>query len=348
MRSIKTLAKPYIVGLKEYSSARSEYTSGSAVWLDANENNLGNTKYGQLYNRYPDPTQQKLKSELCKGLQGVVPSQVFVGNGSDEALDLLFRVFVESGSDAIAVCSPTYGMYKVLADSYNSEVLDVPLNKNFQLDVPALLGLPKNCKILFLCSPNNPTGNDLKVDDVEKVLSMFDGIVVMDEAYIHFSEQASWVNRLDQFPNLVVTQTFSKAHGLAGLRVGMAFGSEELIALLNKVKLPYNMNTEVLRLAESYVQNYTPKELVNTIVEERNRVSLELQLCAKVDCVYPSSANFILFTCSKSQEVYLYLRNNGVIIRNRQNDYPNALRVSIGSAEENNKFLSLFNTYYAK
>lgn len=348
MISVKTLAKPYILNLEAYSSARSEYTSDSAIWLDANENNMGNAQYGQLYNRYPDPTQQKLKNLLCQEQKVILPSQVFVGNGSDEALDLLFRVFIEAGKDAIAICSPTYGMYKVLADSHGAEIMDVPLNHNFQLNVDELQKLPSRCKMLFLCSPNNPTGNDLNLNDLEQVLASFDGIVVMDEAYIHFSEQASWANRLDQFPNLVVTQTFSKAHGLAGLRVGVAFASETIIALLNKVKLPYNMNTEVLRLAESYVQNYTPKELVKTIVEERNRVSLELQSCLQVERVFPSSANFILFTCSKSQEVYLYLRNHGVVIRNRQNDYPNALRVSIGSTEENNKFLSLFNTYYAK
>jgi histidinol-phosphate aminotransferase len=346
MRKIEALVKSYILNLKAYSSARNECMSDDGIWLDANENNFGNAEFGERFNRYPDPQQLNLKRIIATQFTNVLPAQIFVGNGSDEALDLLFRVFIESGSDAVAVCSPTYGMYKVLADSYNAEVMDVPLIDNFQLDVTSLIDLPKNCKILFLCSPNNPTGNDLKTEDIEQVLTSFDGIVVVDEAYVHFSDQASWINRLSEFPNLVVTQTLSKAHGLAGLRVGMAFASPLIIGLLNKVKLPYNMNAEVLRLAEKYLKDQSPENIVKEVKTERKRVFNALEENENITKVFPTSANFILFTCDESEALYDYLKGKGVIIRNRKNDYPNALRVSIGKPVENNLFLSLIKTFY--
>tara|TARA_R110001592_G_scaffold363221_3_gene681743 strand:- start:130162 stop:131208 length:1047 start_codon:yes stop_codon:yes gene_type:complete len=346
MKKIETLVKPYILNLKAYSSARSEFMADDGIWLDANENNLGNTEYNEQYNRYPDPQQLQLKSILSEQFSAISSTQIFIGNGSDEALDLLFRVFIEPGVDAVAMCSPTYGMYKVLADSHNAEVIDVPLTEEFQLNVEALKALPNHCKILFLCSPNNPTGNDLKLDDVEQILASFSGIVVMDEAYIHFSDQASWVNRLSEFSNLVITQTFSKAHGLAGLRVGMAFASPEIIEWLNKVKLPYNMNAEVLRLTEKYLKNRTPSNAISTIKSERIRLSSALKSNENISKVFPTSANFILFSCARSEELYAYLKNNKVIIRNRKNDYPNALRVSIGKPSENNLFLALIKTFY--
>lgn len=346
MRKIEALAKPYILNLKAYSSARSEYMADDGIWLDANENNLGNAEFGETYNRYPDPQQKSLKNIIAKSFSSIDVAQIFIGNGSDEALDLLFRVFIEPGKDAVAICSPAYGMYKVLAESHNAEIIDVPLKADFQLDTYGLLNLPSQCKMLFLCSPNNPTGNDLLLEDIEKVLNSFDGIVLMDEAYIHFSERKSWVNRLSEFPNLVITQTFSKAHGLAGLRVGMAFASHEITELLNKVKLPYNMNSEVVRLAEQYLKNNSPDSTIAQVKSERERVRKALEVNQFIDKVFSTSANFILFTCTKSHELYSFLKSNQVVIRNRQNDYPNALRVSIGKASENTLFLSLINTFY--
>lgn len=348
MTTIEALAKPYIVKLEAYSSARSEYSSNDGIWLDANENNMGNALYSKDYNRYPDPMQFKLKSAIVGKMKGIVSENIFIGNGSDEALDLLFRVFVEPGKDAIAITSPTYGMYKVLADSHNAECIDVPLKDGFQCDVEKLKKLPANCKLLFLCSPNNPTGNDLNPEDIEGILNSFKGIVILDEAYIHFSNNPSWSTRLKEYPNLMVTQTFSKAHGLAGLRVGMAFANPEIISLMNKVKLPYNMNAEVLRLVEQYLAVPEDGTVVQKIISERKKVAAELETIEGITVIFPSSANFILFTCQHSSALYNYLKSEQVIIRNREKDYPNALRVSIGEVSENQKFLELTKAFYSK
>lgn len=348
MRSIKDLAKPYIYNLKAYSSARSEFTGTQGTWLDANENNMGNALYGEAYNRYPDPMQLAVKEQIAKFYPNISPNNLFLGNGSDEALDLLFRIFIEAGKDAIAICSPTYGMYGVLAESHNAEVIDIPLNENFQLNLNAIEKLPENCKILFLCSPNNPTGNVLKNEDVEKVLVSFPGIVVMDEAYIHFAKKASWVERLSDFPNLLITQTFSKAHALAALRIGIAFAHNEIISLMNKVKMPYNMNASSLNLLQDYLNLPQESNTVKSIIEQRNLIENELKNIQGIDVVFPSDANFILFTCQNSNALYLHLRQNNVVIRNREKDYPNALRVSIGKNTENESFIKHVKLFYTQ
>lgn len=343
MKLLNQLLRPTIKGLKPYSSARDEYTGESAVLLDANEN-----PFNEPYNRYPDPYQRKVKEKIAT-LKGVAAAHIFLGNGSDEPIDLLFRAFCEPAVDNVVSIDPTYGMYQVAADINNVEIRKVLLTDTFQLDVPALLkAVDDRTKLLFLCSPNNPTGNCLGSADIELLLNQFEGIVVLDEAYIDFAPGQSFLNRLDEFPNLVILQTFSKAWGMAGIRLGMAFAAPELIGVLSKIKYPYNINVltqqKALELLASEKQvNYSIEKLVS----ERGLLADELKKFSFVQKVYPSDANFILRKTDGPKEIYNFLVEKKIIIRDRSTVSlcEGCLRMTVGSPAENSLLLEALRMY---
>ncbi len=329
--------RPHVLALKPYSSARDEYSGHEGVFLDANENPLGSVGGGN-YNRYPDPYQQEIKKKLAI-IKGVQPQQIFLGNGSDEAIDLLIRAFCEPKEEKILITPPTYGMYQVSADVNVVEVKEVPLTTDFNLQVDEILKeLDDLTKLVFLCSPNNPTGNSLRNADVEKVLEEAKGIVVVDEAYIDFSAEKSYLSFLGRYPNLVVMQTFSKAWGLAGLRLGMAFASPELIGFINKIKPPYNINQLTQEKAlESLAQYSSQKEMVEEILKERGNLAKELKSLPTVRKIYPSDANFLLIKIDEATAVYEKLVGKHVIVRNRSKVQlcEDCLRITVGSEAEN-------------
>ena len=343
MKLLNQLLRPTIKGLKPYSSARDEYTGEAAVLLDANEN-----PFNEPYNRYPDPYQRKVKEKIAT-LKGVAAAHIFLGNGSDEPIDLLFRAFCEPAVDNVVSIDPTYGMYQVAADINNVEIRKVLLTDTFQLDVPALLkAVDDRTKLLFLCSPNNPTGNCLGSADIELLLNQFEGIVVLDEAYIDFAPGQSFLNRLDEFPNLVILQTFSKAWGMAGIRLGMAFAAQELIGVLSKIKYPYNINVltqqKALELLASEKQvNYSIEKLVS----ERGLLADELKKFSFVQKVYPSDANFILVKTDGPKEIYNFLVEKKIIIRDRSTVSlcEGCLRMTVGSPAENSLLLEALRMY---
>lgn len=342
---MKNLVRENIQKLKPYSSARSEYSGEAAVFLDANEN--GYDLFGETLNRYPDPLQTALKQGIAK-LKKVPAENIFLGNGSDEAIDLLFRIFCVPGEDEIITCPPTYGMYKVQADIHATPVRMVLLDENFDLRTEAILeaSSPKS-KLLFLCSPNNPTGNLLNPAKVEFLLKNFPGIVVVDEAYNDFSGLPSWTHRLEEFPNLVVLQTFSKAWALAGARLGMAFASAEVIHYLNSVKYPYNVSLPVQRqVMEALTYGLAPSFITDTIVE-RQRLSAALQQFSFVEKIYPSDANFLLVRFTDSVLIFNYLKSKSVVVRDRSREplCQRCLRITVGTSSENDtllKALSMF------
>ncbi|WP_066621976.1 histidinol-phosphate transaminase [Rufibacter roseus] len=348
MFSIDTFIRPHLLSLKPYSSARDEFEGEASVYLDANENNLGSLAGGTDYNRYPDPYQKEIKQKLSK-LKGVRPEQIFIGNGSDEAIDLLIRLVCAPGQDEVLLLPPTYGMYEVSANIHNVGIQRVPLDERFQpvFDKIAEKQTEKT-KILFLCSPNNPTGNILEPETVEKLIREFKGLVVVDEAYIDFTETPSWSTRLDEFPNLVVLQTLSKAWGMAGLRLGMAFASPEIISYLNKIKPPYNINAVTQELVSAALDKTAQlHDMLQVIVQERERlvqVFAELPLIQKV---YPSDANFVLVQVPDANELYAYLLERGVVVRNRttQPGCFNCLRITIGTPKENDHLLESLQVY---
>ena len=333
MSSINHLVRSNILRLTPYSSARSEYKGWAEIFLDANEN-----PYDTGYNRYPDPLQWKLKERISV-LKGVAPENIFLGNGSDEAIDLLIRIFCEPGVDHIITLPPTYGMYKVSADIANVPVKEVLLDKDFQPDVAAILSAADgHSKLLFLCSPNNPTANSFKLDKVQELLAGFPGIVVVDEAYIDFSGQPSCINLLAEFPNLVVMQTFSKAWGMAGIRLGMAFASEEITGLFNKVKPPYNINQLTQEVALEALENQQQQEeWVQQILGQRVVLTQYLSGLDYVQRIYPSDANFLLVQVKDPKSVYDFLVSNGIIVRDRSRVAlcEGCLRITIGTPEEN-------------
>ncbi|MCB0553771.1 MAG: histidinol-phosphate transaminase [Phaeodactylibacter sp.] len=333
MSSINHLVRSNILRLTPYSSARSEYKGWAEIFLDANEN-----PYDTGYNRYPDPLQWKLKERISV-LKGVAPENIFLGNGSDEAIDLLIRIFCEPGVDHIITLPPTYGMYKVSADIANVPVKEVLLDKDFQPDVAAILSAADgHSKLLFLCSPNNPTANSFKLDKVQELLAGFPGIVVVDEAYIDFSGQPSCINLLAEFPNLVVMQTFSKAWGMAGIRLGMAFASEEITGLFNKVKPPYNINQLTQEVALEALENQQQQEeWVQQILGQRVVLTQYLSGLDYVQRIYPSDANFLLVRVKDPKSVYDFLVSNGIIVRDRSRVAlcEGCLRITIGTPEEN-------------
>ena len=336
MRDLTELVRPNILNLAPYSSARDDFKGEASVWLDANEN-----PFGEL-NRYPDPYQQVLKTALAD-YSGVDSTQIFIGNGSDEVIDLLFRLFVKPGTDKILTFSPTYGMYQVSADINDAQVIDVPLNGQFQIDLERtepFLDDP-NLKVIFVCSPNNPTGNLISPESIETLLKRFQGIVVIDEAYIDFADAPSWNKRLAEFENLVISQTFSKARGLAAVRLGIAYANESIISLLNKIKPPYNVSTLNQAAGSRAMKNQRELEIqIKNIRSERDRIITELQQLPIVKKVFPTDANFILVEIEKASEIYLNLSQKGIIVRNRSKLIPNTLRISVGTETENTLLLS--------
>ena len=342
-RNIADLIRKNIKHLKAYSSARDEFTNEALVFLDANEN-----PYGEGLNRYPKGAHVELKTRLAQ-LSGIPSEQILLGNGSDEVLDLVFRTFCEPGQDNIIITPPTYGMYKVIADINDIEVREAYLNENFDLDIDSIIRLvDSNTKLLILCSPNNPSGNIMSSQLVEKLLNQLDCIVVIDEAYIEFSIAESWTNCLTEFPNLIVSQTFSKAWGLAGIRLGMGMASPFIIQTLNKVKPPYNISSLTEVQALEALQNTNQFESNrNMILKERQRLIDTFKAFPFVITIYPSDANFLLVKFADADLIYNYLMDKGVIVRNRTNEpgCSNTLRITIGTPEENNLLINILKNY---
>ena len=329
--------------MKPYSSARDEFKDLKAdmVFLDANENPFETT-----LNRYPDPQQTALKELISK--QKELPiNQVLLGNGSDEVLDLIVRAFCEPNQDSILTLPPTYGMYGVLAQLNSIENIEVPLSKDFNINIDQVLKQVKpSTKLLFICSPNNPSGNIMDVNAVTRLLKAFDGLVVIDEAYIDFTTIESWMQHLNTFPNLIVTQTLSKAYGLAGIRLGTCYASKEIIAVLNKIKPPYNINSLTQQAAIEALQNNEVSDQVSSILREREKLANALASCFFVKKIYPSDANFILIKVDDANKRYDELLRHGIVIRNRttQLGCENCLRISLGTPAENKQLLTLLNT----
>jgi histidinol-phosphate aminotransferase len=337
MFDINKLLRNNIKSLTAYSSARDEYQGEASVFLDANENAFG-SPLEQPYNRYPDPLQFQVKKRISE-IKGVPLRNIFLGNGSDEAIDILFRCFCNPGVDNVILVPPTYGMYEVSANINDIEIKRVALTTEYQLDLDGIAEvIDDHTKLIFICSPNNPTGNSMNRDDVETILANFNGIVVVDEAYINFSRQKSFIQELTEYANLVVLQTLSKAWGLAGLRVGMAFASEEIIEVMNKVKPPYNINEASQQLALKALQNI---EQVNSwtkaILVQRDRLVLELKNYDFVLDIFPSDANFILVKTSDPKGIYNFLVQKGIIVRDRSKVdlCEGCLRITIGTPNEN-------------
>ena len=341
MFDIANLVRDNIRNLTPYRSARDDFDSGTL--LDANENSYGSPVRSTLnLHRYPSPTQDELRDRIA-AYRNVDRENIFLGAGSDEPIDLLMRIFCEPGQDSILITPPTYGMYKVAANINNVDVQEVLLTEKFQLQPDAIIEeANENSKLLFLCSPNNPTANDLKRTDLLKLVAKFKGIVVVDEAYIDFSRQESMAQMVQQYPNLVVLQTFSKAFGLAGIRLGIAISNPDIINYMLRVKAPYNINKLTADTALKAFENMELMKFnINAIKEERDYVAEQLSLSSAVTKVYPSNANFILFKIENAKEVYQQLAERGVIVRYRGNEplCEDCLRVTIGMPDENVKFL---------
>jgi len=342
MFDLNKLVRENIKDMVPYSSARDEFHGEAKVFIDANENSLGSPLL-KWYNRYPDPHQQKLKEKIS-AIKGIAPEHIFLGNGSDEAIDILFRAFCEPGRDNVIVCPPTYGMYEVSARINNIAVKKVQMTPDFQLNLEGLEEvIDANTKIIWLCSPNNPSGNALHREDIEMVLNNFDGIVVIDEAYINFSRQRSFIPDLVDYPNLVILQTLSKAWGLAALRVGMAFAGAGIIDIMNKIKPPYNINEPSQELASQALDEVEQvNEMIKIIVSERNSLSKELQKLPIVEQIFPSDANFLLVRIKDARKVYEYLLGKGIVVRDRSTTpgCSECLRITVGTPKENEILLS--------
>lgn len=344
MKPLQELTRPNIWQLKPYSSARDEYKGATAsVFLDANEN-----PYNTPHNRYPDPMQWELKKELSR-IKKISPDRIFLGNGSDEAIDLVFRAFCEPRIDNVVAIDPTYGMYQVCAEVNDVEYRKVLLDEEFQFSTDKLLAASDaHTKLIFLCSPNNPTGNDLLRSDIEKLLREFDGLVILDEAYNDFSEAPSFLEELDKYPNLIILQTFSKAWGCAAIRLGMAFASPDIIGILSKIKYPYNVNLLTQKQAvETLHRYYEIEHWVKTLKEERENMEKEF---AKLPCtvhLFPSNANFFLARMTDAVNIYSYLVSEGIIVRNRHfvSLCGNCLRVTVGTHIENEKLIEALKKY---
>lgn len=355
MIDINKLQRENIKNLRPYSTARDEYKGQASVFLDANENSFGsplpkdsgNPVLDKDYNRYPDPLQLDLKDAISK-IKGVPIENTFLGNGSDEAIDLLFRAFCEPGKDNVIILPPTYGMYEVSAGINNVEVRKVNLLPNFQLDLDGIAeAIDENTKVIFICSPNNPTGNSIVRTDIETVLANFQGLVVIDEAYINYAKQRTFIQELTEYPNLVILQTFSKAWGLAALRLGMAFASRPVIDIFNKVKPPYNINQATQDIALAALQNIAQvNEWISTTVEQREKLSADLANLPTVKKVYPSDANFILIEVDEALKTYNTLVDQGIIVRDRSKVTlcEGCLRITIGTPEENEILLNKLKT----
>lgn len=339
--NLNTLIRENIKSLKPYSSARDEYKDVSInkmIFLDANENPFENG-----VNRYPDPQQNKIK-DLLSEIKEISKENILLGNGSDEVIDLIFRAFCEPNVDNIITLPPTYGMYNVLANINAIENKKVFLSEDFQPKVNQILeAVDKNSKILFLCSPNNPTGNSFTIESVKELLNKFKGLVVLDEAYIEFSEQKSWLEQLADYPNLIITQTFSKAYGLAGIRLGVCYASTEIIKVLNTIKPPYNINELTQQAAiDRLLKIDEVNNEIAQLISERNSLKSELECCVNyIEKVYPSDSNFLLLKVDDAVKRYKQLIEYGVVIRNRTSEplCKNCLRISVGICEENLKLI---------
>ncbi|MPR37038.1 histidinol-phosphate transaminase [Salmonirosea aquatica] len=338
---LRRVIRPHIFDLTPYSSARDEYTGKIGVFLDANENPLGSV-LSKDYNRYPDPHQVLAKEKLAP-IKGVKPEQIFLGNGSDEAIDLLVRATCTPGQDSLIILPPTYGMYEVSAAINDVEIIKVPLTTDFQIDTEKVLNaIRPDTKLIWVCSPNNPSGNLVQPEAIETLLDAFDGLVVVDEAYIDFAAITSWNQRLDEFPNLVVLQTFSKAWGLASLRLGMCFASSELIAILDKIKPPYNLSgptQHLLYQALDHVQ--TKNELVKQILADRENLAQALSTLPGVVKIHPSDANFLLVEFDNAAGTMKYLIDERIIVRDRSKVTlcAGCLRITVGTEAENEVLL---------
>ena len=334
---INTLVRKNVLTMKPYSSARDEFKGDADIFLDANEN-----PYPSPYNRYPDPLQWKVKEKLSV-IKKVRPEQIFLGNGSDEAIDLVIRAFCEPNKDSILITDPTYGMYAVCAEVNAVHIQRVTLTTDFDLDLDKIRKtVDPTTKVIFLCSPNNPTGNLLSSDKIKTIIREFRGLVVIDEAYIDFTLAKSFAEELDEYPNLVVLQTFSKAWGLAGLRLGMAFSSKDIINILNKIKYPYNVNIQTQDLAlKSLAFGRQKDQWVAEIIEQRKKMEADLSMLSMTKKVYHSDSNFLLVQIQDAVKTYQYLMNRGIIVRDRSNVTlcNDCLRITIGTPAENGRLL---------
>jgi len=334
---VQQLLRDNIRRLTPYSSARDEFTGKALINLDANENSLG-SPLTRWYNRYPDPYQHLAKEAISK-IKGIPAQNIFIGNGSDECIDLLYRCFCNPGTDNVIICPPTYGMYEVSANINDVEVRKAPLLDDFQLNLAHIETLiDGHTKIIWICSPNNPTGNSINRQDIEMVLNNFNGIVVIDEAYINFSKQKPFIQELPEYPNLVVLQTFSKAWGLAGLRLGLAFASTSIIQVINKVKPPYNISQVAQELVLQAVREVEQvNDMITELVSMRDALSEVLAQMPVVEKVFPSDANFILVKIKEARKVYEFLLSKSIVVRDRSNVLlcNDCLRITIGTEQEN-------------
>ncbi len=344
---LNKIIRDNIKNLTPYSSARHEFMGKASVFLDANENAFG-SPLAEKFNRYPDPLQWQLKFQLAR-IKGVPAENIFIGNGSDEVIDLAYRIFCNPAKDNVIICPPTYGMYEVSANINDVAIKKVNLTQYFQLDVENILNaVDENTKLLFICSPNNPTGNNMKREDVELLLNNFPGIVIIDEAYINYSKQKTFIQELTKYPNLIVMQTLSKAWGLAALRLGLCYASMDIIGLFNKVKPPYNINEASQQLGlEALQDTETVNNWIKEVVDQKVILIKEMQKLSYFEKIYPSDANFILVKATNANALYDYLSGNEVIVRNRSKDVlcENCLRITIGTPEENKIVINLLKTY---
>ena len=343
--NLDSLVRDNIKKMTAYSSARHEFTGNASIYLDANENSFG-SPLPDNFNRYPDPLQMQVKEKLSK-IKGISAQNIFLGNGSDEVIDLLYRIFCDPGRDNSIILPPTYGMYEVCAEMNNVKIKKVNLANDYQLDIDRIASaIDPFTKLIFIRSPNNPTGNSINRADVEIILNNFDGIVVIDEAYINYSKQRSFIAELTEYPNLVVMQTLSKAWGLAGLRLGMAFASQPIIELMNKVKYPYNINTATQLLVLEALENINwVNEHISTTVIEREKLKAELLNLSHTETVFPSDANFLLVKMKAARGIYEHLCSKGIIVRDRSKVVlcEDSLRITVGTEDENKKLIEALN-----
>jgi histidinol-phosphate aminotransferase len=337
MFDLNNIVRENVRLLVPYSCARDEFLGSEGTFMDANEN-----PFGKL-NRYPDPYQRKLKTEISNQ-KGIEYNNIFLGNGSDEIIDLTYRIFCNPGTDKVLIFPPTYGMYEVSASVNNITAVKLPLDKEFQIRREEVIPLlsDKYLKLMFICSPNNPTGNCMDPEVTEEIISRFKGIVVIDEAYIDFTERPSFINLVSKYPNLIVMQTFSKAKGLAAVRVGMAFADPEIIRYFNKMKPPYNISTinQNAALAKLAKTGESTNQIAK-IKKERERLSQRLSELSITECVYPSDANFLLIKVNDADAIYKNLTDKGIVVRNRSSIIKNCLRITVGKKNENNKLLDV-------
>jgi histidinol-phosphate aminotransferase len=343
------ITRENIKKMTPYSSARSEYEGDAQVFLDANENSLGSL-LNENFHRYPDPLQKKLKEKIS-AIKNINTKEIFIGNGSDEAIDLLIRAFCKPGEDNILIFPPTYGMYEVCASINDVEIKKVLLKENFELNISEIKNqIAPNTKLIFICSPNNPTGNSFREEDVRSLLNEFNGLIIIDEAYIDFSEKESWLKSLNKYPNLVILQTLSKAWALAGLRIGMAFASEEIIQILNKIKPPYNISVATQKLALQVLNDEEKAyKKIDVIKKEKEKLADDLKAFDFIKKIYPSDTNFLLTKVDDATTLYNYLLAKNIVVRNRSNQAlcENSLRITIGTPEENKFLLQALKSYNA-